>query len=118
MLLARWPRGWRALFVCLGRSYVSGMSKGRTIQDAIDAGERLEAWCHSPRCGHHAYLDLIKLREKLGPDHGAMHDDLVYKLRCAKCGGRKIGLIVHPNYARYDQARMNGKNLYAKAKGS
>jgi len=46
------------------------------------------------------------LRDKLGPDHGAMHDDLVPKLRCSKCGGKDLGLIVSP------PAKTNNLNPY------
>jgi hypothetical protein len=34
---------------------------------------------------------LVKLRERLGPDHSTLHDDLAPKLKCSKCGGKKIG---------------------------
>lgn len=69
---------------------------GRTIQDVIDSGDTIEAWCHRPSCRHHQALDFLKLRDKLGPDHGAMHDDLVPKLKCSKCGCKQVGLIVQP----------------------
>lgn len=99
------------------------MSKGHTIQSLIDAGVILSAYCHRPACAHKSDLDLIKLRDKYGPDHGAMHDDLVPKLRCSECGSKKVGLIHHPNYERMDRERREReaaapkKNLYAKAKG-
>ena len=56
----------------------------------------LEVYCHNPRCHHHQGLDLAKLRDKLDPDAPAMSDDLIPKLKCAKCGGRKVGLIYSP----------------------
>ena len=69
-----------------------------TLADRIRNGDMVRAYCHNlPACGHSAELDLVKLAERVGPDHGAMHDDLVPKLKCAKCGGRRIGLIVTPN---------------------
>lgn len=99
------------------------MVKGATIQSLIDEGITLSAYCHRPACAHSQDLDLRKLRERLGPDHGAMHDDLVPKMRCSKCGSKEVGLIHNPNYARMDADRLAKdreqpkKNLYAKAKG-
>lgn len=68
----------------------------QTIQAFIDSGDRLIPWCHRSACNHHAPLDMIALRDKLGPDHGSLHDDIVPKLRCARCGGKKIGLTRMP----------------------
>lgn len=87
-----------------------------TIQSFIESGDVLTAYCHNSRCNHHSVLDMAALREKLGPDHGSMHDDLVPKLRCSKCGGKKLGLIRSPDYKRIDAERM-ARNGYAKAKG-
>lgn len=68
---------------------------GRTIQDVIDSKDTITAWCHNPACGHRQTLDFIALRERLGPDHGAMHDDLVPKMRCTKCRGKKAGITIN-----------------------
>ncbi len=73
----------------------------QTIQSMIDEGYKLHAYCHNPRCQHNQKLDLEKLKERLGPDHGTMHDDLVPKMRCSKCGGKKVGLIVSPPMTGY-----------------
>lgn len=67
-----------------------------TIQSLIDEGHTLRAYCHDPRCNRGADLDLQALKARLGPDHGAMHDDLVPLLRCSKCGSKKVGLILSP----------------------
>jgi hypothetical protein len=67
-----------------------------TIEQLIDDGMTLTAYCHAPMCHHNQRLDINKLRDKLGPDAPAMSDDLVPKLRCIKCGGRKVGLIYTP----------------------
>lgn len=66
-----------------------------TIEHFIASGDHMEAWCHNRACGHHQVLDMLKLRERLGPDHGALHDDIVPLLRCSKCGGKTIGLLRH-----------------------
>lgn len=93
--------------------------RGETIQTFIDSGDRLEAWCHNPACNHHQRLDMIALREKLGPDHGSMHDDLVPLLYCSKCGGKKIGLIrqARGNDEKSMRGVHNHTNSYAKSKG-
>ena len=78
---------------------------GKTIQDSIDRGETIRAYCHVHLCHHNAVVDMLALRDRLGPDHGAMHDDLTPKLRCTKCGGRKVGLICTPNARQYSGKR-------------
>ncbi len=72
------------------------MANGWTFQSLIDKQMTVRAYYHDYRCNHKAVLDLAALRDKLGPDAPAMHDDLVPKLRCAKCGGKQIGLICTP----------------------
>lgn len=84
---------------------------GRTIQDVIDSGDTIRAYCHAHLCNHSAVLDMIALRDRFGPDHGAMHDDLVPKLRCLRCGGKKVGIISTPGTKEY------GGNPYLKSKG-
>jgi len=44
-------------------------------------------------------LDLHKIGEKLGFDHGSLHDDLVPKLPCSKCGSKDLALIVSSKMA-------------------
>lgn len=87
---------------------------GKTIQDAINSGDSIWAWCYRTLCGHGTRLDLLALRDRLGPDHGVMHDDLAPKLRCTKCNGvrgRDIGIRITPGTKEY------GGNPYAKARG-
>lgn len=75
-----------------------------TIQGTIDVQMGIRAWCNS--CHHVPGLDLIALRDRLGPDHRAMHDDLVPKLRCQSCDGKDIGLMVYDATPRgEDRAR-------------
>lgn len=64
-----------------------------TIADAIARGNRIWAYCIQSNCRHMAVLDLLALRDCLGPNHGALRADLVPKLRCAKCGSRRVGII-------------------------
>ena len=39
-----------------------------TVQELIDHRHTVTIYCHNPRCHHRAELDLVKVREKLGPD--------------------------------------------------
>jgi hypothetical protein len=70
---------------------------GSTFQSLIDAKMTVTAYCHRSACNHHQVLDLEMLRDRFGPDAPAMADDLIPKLRCAKCGGKKVGTIYAPD---------------------
>ncbi|APH71144.1 hypothetical protein [Aquibium oceanicum] len=67
-----------------------------TLQETIDEGYTLHAACHENTCLRTRPLDLIALRDRLGPDHGTLHKDLAHKLRCSKCGSKNVGLLVSP----------------------
>jgi hypothetical protein len=75
----------------------------------------IEAWCQNAACNHHSSLDLEKLRDRFGPDGPAMEWDLKPKLKCARCGGKKIGLIYSPDLAKAKP--QWGVSAYQKAKG-
>lgn len=77
--------------------------RGETIQTFIDSGDKLRVYCHNPLCSHHLELDMMMLRDRLGPHYGAMHDDLVPLLRCSKCDGKKVGLIRTPGTKEYSR---------------
>lgn len=68
-------------------------------------------------CHKYSLLDLDKLIEKLGEDHGCMDWDLRPLFHCQRCraGGRndKNFSFTHHSDTRSDVT----KNLYAKAKG-
>lgn len=72
------------------------MAKGWTVQQLIDEEFSIWAFCHNWRCHHRAKLNLQTLKAKLGPDASTMHDDLVPKLKCQKCGGKEVGLTLIP----------------------
>lgn len=91
---------------------------GETIQHFIDSSDTFEMSCHT--CHHHAPLDMLKLRDRLGPDHGCLHDDIIHLFKCSKCGEkRKLGLLrtPHGNERRGPGSAHNTKSLYAKAEG-
>ncbi|TPM53284.1 hypothetical protein FJ959_22415 [Mesorhizobium sp. B2-2-4] len=85
-----------------------------TVQTLIDGKMHLRAYCHRSSCNHSQDLDLQLLKAKLGPDAPAMADDLIPKLRCARCGGKAVGLIYSPDP---DKVSGMGRSHYAKAKG-
>lgn len=94
-----------------------------TIEHFIASGDQYEIYCHNARCRHHAKIDMAKLRDRLGPDHGCLHDDIIHLFKCSKCGGKELGLI-----RTNERTAIKGSpfypepfvksNLYAKAKGS
>lgn len=74
------------------------MTKGWTFQSLIEDKMTVTAYCHnSAFCHHNQVLDLPRLRDRFGPDAPAMADDLIPKLKCAKCGGRSVGVIYTPD---------------------
>jgi hypothetical protein len=83
------------------------MGKGWTFQSLIDDKMKVTAHCHNAGCHHKQELELVKLRDRFGPDAPAMADDLTPKLKCAKCGSKKVGLIYTPD---------TRPNAYGKAK--
>ena len=54
--------------------------------------------CENQFCRHRAGIDLHALADRLGSDFIAIGkpNPLVAKLRCSKCGGKDLGLILHP----------------------
>lgn len=86
----------------VGVLYAGGMIRIDHIQICIDRGYGIRAHCG--KCRRFVELDLHKLGERLGYDHSTMHDDMVPKLVCSKCGkGTEISLTLH--LVRWDSAR-------------
>ncbi|TIQ61156.1 MAG: hypothetical protein E5X64_42840, partial [Mesorhizobium sp.] len=58
---------------------------------------------------------LEALKAMLGPDAPAMSDDLIPKLKCARCrcGGKQVGLTYTPDY---DEMKRVDVNAYRKAR--
>lgn len=59
------------------------------------------AYCEAHLCHHNQRIDLEALKAKIGPDAPAMADDIVPRLKCAKCGSKKVGLIYAPDPERH-----------------
>ena len=66
-------------------------STNATLGDCKRYGYLLTAYCNG--CHHSKRFDIDALIEKLGPDHGALYKDLAHKLRCSKCGAKKVQLL-------------------------
>lgn len=64
-----------------------------TLGDHIDEGNDISAYCDD--CGRSTYLNLEKLAEKLGRGHSALVGKLGPKLKCSKCGSKRMSFIVH-----------------------
>ncbi|RCW80936.1 hypothetical protein C7476_11292 [Phyllobacterium bourgognense] len=68
-----------------------------TIGELIDDnGYTLTAHCGNKKCGRHVSIDLAKLAEKLGRDHGAMAKDLLPKMHCTVCKSRFSAISLSP----------------------
>jgi hypothetical protein len=85
---------------------------GDTIGDLVAENASLYVNCEHPQCQHTKLLDLTALIDRLGRDHGAMHDDLVRKFRCTKCERegrprRAVFFTLVPNYRRIDARRIS-----------
>jgi hypothetical protein len=74
-----------------------------TIEDLIRNGYTLHAACRAATCMRTAQLDLERLKGRLGAGHGTLAADLAPKLRCSKCGGKDVGLVMSPP----SQTRIN-----------
>jgi hypothetical protein len=73
-----------------------------TLGDCLDSGERIHVYCETWGCHHGKELDLAALAERLGRDHGALHNDLVgLRWRCEKCGGGKVSFRHTPGAMQY-----------------
>lgn len=67
-----------------------------TVQKLIDGNMRSHVYCENPDCLHNAELDHLALRDRLGPEAPMMRDDILPKLRCSKCGGKKLDIKLSP----------------------
>ena len=61
-----------------------------TLRQHITGGDTVWAYCNS--CHHNRPLDLEAIAAKLGIDHGALHTDLVPKMRCTKCRSKNVAI--------------------------
>ncbi len=71
-----------------------------TIRGRIDGDYEIWAYCEGRLCTHGKRLDLKAVGEKLGFDHSTMHADLSPKLKCSKCGSKKVSIRIMPFASR------------------
>lgn len=84
----------------------------QTLGRLLAENSSLYVNCAHPMCQRSTKLDLQALADRLGPDHGAMHDHLVRKFRCTKCEregrpARPVFFTLIPNYHRMNVERMS-----------
>jgi hypothetical protein len=75
----------------------------RRFSDTLATRETMYVNCGHPLCCKSTKLDIPALIDRLGPDHGSMHDDLVGVFGCSSCkaagrGRRPVYFTVIPDY--------------------
>ncbi|RVD52551.1 MAG: hypothetical protein EOS30_09740 [Mesorhizobium sp.] len=82
----------------------------KTLAETLAAREGVHVNCSHPMCGKSTKLDIQALIDRLGPDHGSMHDDLVGLFGCSDCKAagrdrRPVFFTCIPDYERQQRAR-------------
>lgn len=69
-----------------------------TLGVLLAEGYSLTAHCDQDGCRHADDLDLAMLADRLGRDFVVIGDPnpLAARLKCARCGGKRIGLVLSP----------------------
>ncbi|TIL56054.1 MAG: hypothetical protein E5Y79_31545 [Mesorhizobium sp.] len=57
----------------------------KTLADTLAARDTIYVNCAHPMCCKSRKLDIQALIDRLGRDHGSMHDDLVGLFICSNC---------------------------------
>jgi hypothetical protein len=81
-----------------------------TLADTLAARERLYVNCSHPMCCRSTKLDIKALIDRLGPNHGSMHQDLVGLFNCSACKAagrdrRPVFFTCIPDYERQNRER-------------
>ncbi|SDA97751.1 hypothetical protein [Mesorhizobium qingshengii] len=82
----------------------------KTLADTLAARETMYVNCGHPMCCKSTKLDFKALVNRLGPDHGSMHQDLVGLFGCSRCNaaGRDrwpVFFTVIPDYESHQRER-------------
>jgi hypothetical protein len=82
----------------------------KTLADTLAARETMYVNCGHPMCCKSTKLDIKALVNRLGPDHGSMHQDLVGLFGCSRCNaaGRDrwpVSFTVIPDYEGHQRER-------------
>ena len=75
----------------------------KTLAETLAARESVYVTCGHPVCCKSSQVDVQALIDKLGPEHGAMHQDLVGIFVCSDCKAagrdrRPVFFTVVPDY--------------------
>jgi hypothetical protein len=73
------------------------VSGGWTLSRLIEERMSVRAYCDAIGCNYSRDIDLTALIRRLGPDAPAMAPDLAPRLKCMRCGSRKVSLIYSPD---------------------
>jgi hypothetical protein len=81
----------------------------KTLADTLAARESIYVNCGHPMCCRSTKLDIQALIDRLGRDHGSMHDDLVGLFVCSNCkvagrDRRQVFFTCIPDYERQQRA--------------
>ncbi|MER9330533.1 hypothetical protein NKJ26_17005 [Mesorhizobium sp. M0152] len=82
----------------------------KTLADTLAARESVYVNCGHALCCKSTKLDIQALIDRLGPDHGSMHWDLVGLFNCSDCKAvgrdrRPVFFTFVPDYEGQDEAR-------------
>ncbi|TIX56641.1 MAG: hypothetical protein E5V28_18715 [Mesorhizobium sp.] len=82
----------------------------KTLADTLAARETVYVNCAHPMCCKSTKLDIQALIDRLGRDHGSMHDDLVRLFVCSNCKAagrnrRQVFFTCIPDYEGQQRAR-------------
>lgn len=76
---------------------------GWTVQLLIDCDIVVEARCS---CENSQPINLVAVRDQLGPDASATNNDLAPRIRCKKCGNNGVTLNYSPRPPRAAARRL------------
>jgi hypothetical protein len=87
----------------------------KTLADTLAARETVYVNCGHPMCCKSTKLDIQALIDRLGPDHGSMHHDLVGLFGCSKCKAenrdrRPVFFTCIPDYVGHHQQQERNRN--------
>ncbi|TIM13646.1 MAG: hypothetical protein E5Y67_16220 [Mesorhizobium sp.] len=82
----------------------------KTLADTLAARETLYVNCGHPMCCKSTKLDIQALIDRLGRDHGSMHDELAGLFVCSSCKAsgrdrRQVFFTCVPDYEGQQRAR-------------
>ncbi|WP_287376829.1 hypothetical protein [Mesorhizobium sp.] len=82
----------------------------KTLADTLAARETIHVNCGHPMCCKSMKLDIQALIDRLGRDHGSMHDNLVGLFVCSNCNAagrdrRQVFFTCIPDYEGQQRAR-------------